>query len=189
MSIAALDGRRLTLIALVPDDRASLLSRFLQIPGLGDAHHIAVRGDTVAQRTALAARIDAAVLEANRAVMLVAQETACMAAAWWARLSPKSYIANVSGALMIAPDGRHCAELRFASPRVALPFPSIAIGNDDQTQRLGCEWGSRLIDAPLAIGGDGPTNRLRTMISRFTAAIVERDVGSAERLIRAIGDN
>ena len=188
MSIAALDGRHLTMISLVPHGQASSLDRFLRIPGLRDAKQILVTGQTTAQRSALAARIDAAVNEADRAVMLVAEGAACAAAAWWARLSPRCYTAGVSGALMIAPDAQRSAIMSFASPRIALPFPSVTIGASDECQRLGGEWGSRMIDGPLAINGCAPSNRLLTLIARFTAAIVERDVSAAERLIQAIGD-
>ncbi|HEX8412773.1 MAG TPA: alpha/beta hydrolase [Sphingomicrobium sp.] len=188
MSIAALDTRQLTMISLVPDGEPSVLDRLLRLPGLGAAEQIVVRGQTAAQRTALAARIDAAVHEADRAVMLVAQGAACAAAAWWARLSPRCYTAGVSGALMVAPAAQRSGSMCFASPNIALPFPSVTIGASDECQRLGSEWGSRMIDGPLAIDGFAPSNRLRALIARFTAAIVERDVSSAERLIRAIGD-
>ena len=99
MSIAALDGRHLAMISLVPQGQATSMNRFLGMPGLSDAKQIVVTGYTAAQRTALAARIDAAVSEADRAVMLIAEGAACAAAAWWARLSPRCYTAGVSGAL------------------------------------------------------------------------------------------
>ena len=188
MSIATLDSRHLAIISLVPYGQASSLNRFLRMSGLSDARQIVVTGQTAAQRTALAARIDAAVNEADRAVMLIAEGAACAATAWWARLSPPCYTAGVSGALMVAPDGQRSGSMHFASPKSPLPFPSVTIGASDECQRLGSEWGSRLIDGPLAFDGWAPSNRLRQLISRFTAAIVERDVSAAERLLHAIGD-
>lgn len=77
----------------------------------------------------------------------------------------------------------------FASPKMKLPFPSIAVGADDETQRLGIEWGSRLIDGPILTAASAPTNRFRAIIERFTAAVVERDVGAAYRILNAIGDD
>ena len=189
MSIAASHGRNLAMISLVPDGQLPFLDRFLQLPGLSDAEHIVVRGQTAAQRAALAARIDAAVKEADRAVMLIAEGAACAAAAWWARLSPRSYTVSVSGALMVAPEAQRPGNMHFASPKVTLPFPSVTIGSSDECQRLGSEWGSRMIDGPLNISGCAPSNRLRILLSRFTAAIVERDIRAAHRLIQAIGDN
>lgn len=188
MSVSVLDRPQLKLIALVPEHAISMLSRLAEFPRLGDIQHIAVRGRTVAERTALAARIDDAVCVSNRAVMLLAQGSACAAAAWWARLSPKSYTANVSGALLVAPEESGLHHRGFASPRMVLPFPSIVVGANDEAQRLGVEWGSRLIDGPLLTAATAPTGRLRTIIERFTAAVVERDVGAARRIIQAMGD-
>ena len=76
----------------------------------------------------------------------------------------------------------------FAAPRTALPFPSIVVGDDDAAQAFAVEWGSRLIDGPLPIGQRGGSGRFQAMLARFTSAIVERDVRTAERLIAAIGD-
>jgi hypothetical protein len=158
VSVAVLDSRRLNLIALVPENAVSIFDRFREFPRFGEMQQIAVRGRTVAERNAMAARIDAAVSMSDRAVMLLAQGTACAAAAWWARLSPRSYTA------------------------------SIVVGADDEMQRLGVEWGSRLIDGPLLTTAAAPTGRLRTIIERFTAAVVERDVEAAYRILHAIGD-
>ena len=188
MSVAVLDSRRLNLIALVPENAVSIFDRFREFPRFGEMQQIAVRGRTVAERNAMAARIDAAVSMSDRAVMLLAQGTACAAAAWWARLSPRSYTANVSGALLVAPEGAGRGRQSFASPKLTLPFPSIVVGAEDEMQRLGVEWGSRLIDGPLLTTATAPTGRLRTIIERFTAAVVERDVEAAYRILHAIGD-
>jgi len=105
-----------------------------------------------------------------------------------ARLSPKAYTANVAGALLVAPEGTSLDHRNFAAPKIGLPFPSIVVGADDEAQRLGVEWGSRLIDGPLLNAATAPTNRLRAIIERFTSAVVERDVVAAYRIIQAIGD-
>ena len=189
VSVAVLESHRLKLIALVPENSVSIFDRFREFPRFADLHQIAVRGRTVAERTATAARIDSAVSISDRAVMLLAQGSACAAAAWWARLSPRSYTANVSGALLVAPERAGLTGHGFASPKMKLPFPSIAVGADDETQRLGIEWGSRLIDGPILTAASAPTNRFRAIIERFTAAVVERDVGAAYRILNAIGDD
>ncbi len=188
MSVAVLDSHRLTLISLVPEKAAPIFGRFQEFPRFGDPRHIAVRSRTASERTALAARIDAAVSASDRAVMLLAQGSACAAAAWWARLSPKAYTANVAGALLVAPEGTSLDHRNFAAPKIGLPFPSIVVGADDEAQRLGVEWGSRLIDGPLLNAATAPTSRLRAIIERFTSAVVERDVVAAYRIIQAIGD-
>lgn len=188
MPVAVLDRQPLKLVALVPANAVSIFDRFREFPWFGETQEIAVRGRTTAERTALAARIDEAVSVSGRAVMLLAQGNACSAAAWWARLSPKSYTANVLGALLVAPEEAGLHHRGFMSPRMVLPFPSLVVGADDETERLGVEWGSRLVDGPLLTAATAPTGRLRTIIERFTAAVVERDVGTAHRIIQAMGD-
>ena len=188
MAVAAFAPHRLTMVSLVEDAASPLLARLAQAPAFLNALHIPMLDDTTARRTLTAARIDAAITGADRAVMIVAQGAGCLAAAWWARLSPEAYVSRVAGALMIAPDTRDATALGFASPRIALPFPSIVVGADDATQRLAGEWGSRMIDGPVPIGERGTSNRFLSMLARFTSAIVENDVRAAERLIAAIGD-
>ncbi len=187
MTVLALAPQRLTLVSLIGDGRTPLLTRLMQGAAFRDTLHIPVRGDTTAHRNLSAARIDAAIARADRAVLLIAEGAECAAAAWWARLSPASYVSRVAGALMLAPHDRAHAT-GFASPRSALPFPSIVVGADDVSQRLADEWGSRLVDGPLAIGQGAPSGRFQAIIARFTSAIVESDVQSAERLIAALGD-
>lgn len=188
MSVAVFDSQRLKLVALVPENAVSIFDRFRGFPRFGEIQEVAVRGRTAAERTALGARIDDAVSDSGRAVMLLTQGNACAAAAWWARLSPKSYTANVYAALLVAPEETGLNHRGFASPKMVLPFPSLVVGTDDETQRLGVEWGSRLIDGPFLTAATAPTGRLRFIIERFTAAIVERDVVAAHRIIQAMGD-
>ncbi len=188
MTVLALKPDQLTLMSLTGDGPAPLLARLMQGSAFRDTRPIAISGDTAAHRTLSAARIDAAVMQADRAVLLIAEGAQCDAAAWWARLSPTSYVSRVAGALMLAPQVLAQATGGFASPRSPLPFPSIVVGADDACQRLAGEWGSRLIDGPLAIGQGTPSGRFQAIIARFTSAIVESDVQSAKRLIAALGD-
>jgi uncharacterized protein len=187
MTAAGLVLDRVTLVSLVSDGRRPLLPGFV---GRSPAStvDVVVPRDGDAQRTLLAARLDAAIHGADRAVMLVAEGASCMAAAWWARLSPRSYVSRVAGALMIAPEEPGGRRALYASPRSALPFPSVVIGADDATQRLAAEWGSRIVDGPLPAAPRAPSRRFLAALERFSAAIVERDVRAAERLLAAIGD-
>ncbi|GGB19209.1 hypothetical protein GCM10011380_06000 [Sphingomonas metalli] len=178
----ALIPDRVALISLLGEGQSPLLPDLLRTPSFHDVVRVPQR-PTQTQRNLLAAQIDAATLQADRAVMLVAQGIGCLAAAWWARLSPNFYVRRVAGAVMIAPGGAG-----FASPEGRLPFPSVVVGTDDLTQRLGDEWGSRFIDGPLLVGRQGPSRRFASLIDRFTSAIVERDVAAAERLLSAVGD-
>ena len=139
--------------------------------------HVPFRAATVMERNLMGARIDAAVTQADRAVLLVAQGAACFAAAWWARLSPSSYVSRVAGALLFAPseDGEH-----FASPEVSLPFPSMVVENTVprlDVRALALGWGSEVVDAPVT------GSPVRRAIERFTGAVVESKVRAAESLI------
>ncbi|KAI1692950.1 serine hydrolase domain-containing protein [Ditylenchus destructor] len=85
-----------------------------------------------ANRSILAAQIDDAVLRADRAVLLVAEGLGCFAASWWARLSPSHYVERVAGALLFDPETAEESAARrdrFASPRIALPFPSMVVAD------------------------------------------------------------
>jgi uncharacterized protein len=150
--------------------------------------HVTCRATTPAQRNVTAALIDGAVTDADRAVLLIAHGVGCAAAAWWARLSPRSYVERVAGALLIDPDADPLAAEAFASPRAPLLFPSIVLGGGDTAERLSGEWGSRLFAPPPAERPAGRSNRLRSIVLRFTTAIVEKDVGRAERLLQAVSD-
>jgi predicted alpha/beta hydrolase family esterase len=159
--------------------------------------HIPYRAGTASERNLLGARLDAAVTHAEGAVLLVAEGASCFATAWWARLSPSSYVSRVAGALFfdpIADDGESVESLldTFASPRTRLPFPSIVLGRDDrrsvlasQVRALADGWGSGVVagsrrDAP------GPLRRTRSVIQRFTAGVVAREVRTGRALIGRI---
>jgi predicted alpha/beta hydrolase family esterase len=107
-------------------------------------------------------------------VLLVAEGAGCFAAAWWARLSPADYVGRVAGALFFEPGAKD--EARFASPRVALPFPSVVVG-DAEMRALADGWGSSVVD-----GDEGPFVRAQRAVQRFTATVVEREVSRGERL-------
>lgn len=187
----ALVARDMSLVTLAEGPTFDLSTLF---SGVRQGHtHVPFRAGTATERNLLGARIDAAVTQADRAVLLVAQGAACFAAAWWARLSPASYVSRVAGALLVTPmeEERDWAEAMrdsFASPRTALPFPSILIENAvpqlhvaAQVRALALGWGSQVVDVQADAGS--PMRRTRRAIERFTAAVVESKVRAAESLI------
>jgi len=192
MVVALSRTNAMTLVSLTGEERSALPPLLAHLPGRVDVVTIPVHGDPAERRSGLAAQIDRAVTGsiggADRNVLLVGHGVGCLAAAWWARLSPRAYVGRVAGSLMIAPTTRGEAGSRFASPASALPFPSLVIGADDTAQRLATEWGGRLLDGPLPTVRQGPSGRLYGLIARFTAGIVERDIQAAERLLATIGD-
>lgn len=179
-------------IVTIAEGGSSAWSSLLGADRRADAH-IPFKARTAAERNLLAAKLDAAVTQADRAVLVLAQGAACFATAWWARLSPASYVSRVAGALFfepIAQDERRVGDLldTFASPRSALPFPSIVLGGETvqaglrpQVRSLAESWGSRVV-----VGGhaaiDSPLSRTRRAIERFTAGMVERDMRVADAL-------
>lgn len=188
MSAIALPIRDFSVVALTGVDDAGPAPAVIGMLGDRVVRHVAVRAQTPAQRNVTAARIDRAILDADRAVLLVAQGVGCAAAVWWARLSPRSYVERVVGALLVAPDAA-VDGTAFASPRSTLPFPSLVLGASDAAQRLSDEWGARLIDGPVPARERTTTRRLQSLVLRFTGAIVERDEQQARRLLAAIGDS
>ncbi|WP_158298992.1 alpha/beta hydrolase [Sphingomonas psychrotolerans] len=156
--------------------------------------HVPYRADTLSERNLLGARLDSAVTRAEGAVLLVAEGAGCFATAWWARLSPASYVSRVAGALFfdpIADEEENVESLMdtFASPRTRLPFPSIVLGRDDRrtalaarVQALADGWGSGMI-AGSRSDVDGPLRRTRGIIARFTAGVVAREVRTGRALI------
>lgn len=149
----------------------------LRWPSFGDDH---VALDHEGRRSIWAAQLDAAVMRADRAVVLVAEGIGCHAASWWARLTPRSYVSRVAGALMFDPPAEGARDREaFASPAVALPFPSLVLAGERTTLPEGAidSWGSRLIDGHRQREGDlRPWRSAQRLIERVTARVIERDV-------------
>lgn len=87
-------------------------------------------------------------------VCVVAHGIAALAVAWWAQLSPRSYMKSIRGAIFVAPlsiglgqDGIAAAARR--GPITQLPFPSIVAASSDfgaeQMRKFADGWGSYLI--------------------------------------------
>lgn len=175
---AALVPDRFSIITIAaPETESPAWNARLRWPRYGDQH---VALDDDARRGIWAAQLDAAVMRAERAVVLVAEGMGCHAASWWARLTPKHYVSRVAGALLFDPaeagGGRHDA---FASPAVALPFPSLVLAGDAAAAPAAAidGWGARLIDGRRLRGGEQrPWLSAQRLIERFTAGVIERDV-------------
>lgn len=164
----------------------------LNWPKFGDAH-VDYAADTLAQRNLWAAKLDEAVLRSDRPVLLVASGESCFATAWWARLSPASYVSRVAGALLFTPPRRSAdTEAKFASPRVALPFPSAIVDGQppqgELNQRilaLAEDWGSRFLDTgwdALPAPDAGPWQQAQSAVMRLTARVIERRMRVADTL-------
>jgi len=105
-------------------------------------------------------KLNAAIAEADRPVVLVAHSLGCHAVAWWNALEQPAEGGKVQGALLVAPpvvdsvpfDSRVATFAPLARERLA--FPSIvAASQDDPYASLGHSrkmariWGSRFVDA------------------------------------------
>lgn len=102
-------------------------------------------------RNLWAARLDEAVRLTERPVVLVAHGISCFAVAWWARLSPASYVEKVAGAVFLRPLGsgvEASPEQRFAGPKLRIGFPSILADSGAEAAALARDWGSRFLDSP-----------------------------------------
>lgn len=101
-------------------------------------------------------KLNLAIHQAERPVVLVAHSLGCLAVAWWAEFEQPTYGNPVVGALLVAPPdvdrpGTDPRLARFGScPRQPLPFPSFlaASQNDDYcvlrtAQMLAGDWGCR----------------------------------------------
>jgi hypothetical protein len=107
------------------------------------------------------ARLDRAVRESPRPLVLAAHSLGCLAAVWWAALSwSEAFSEKVVGALLVAPPDVDSENIEFRLrdfrplPRVRLPFPSILVAsrNDpycryETAQDLARSWGSEIVDA------------------------------------------
>ncbi|MFC0203806.1 RBBP9/YdeN family alpha/beta hydrolase [Novosphingobium soli] len=105
-------------------------------------------------------RLNLAIHNAGRPVVLVAHSLGCILAAWWSKFEQPGWASPVVGALLVAPPEvdffpRDDRLTGFApTPAEALPFPSILVAsrNDPwigfQTARhLARQWGSAFVDA------------------------------------------
>lgn len=105
-------------------------------------------------------KLNLAIRNANRPVVLAAHSLGCIAVAWWAHFEGREAASRVTGALLVAPPDVDFFPLdprleTFApTPGHELPFPSILVGSRNDpymgfrtAQRLAKTWGSRFADA------------------------------------------
>jgi predicted alpha/beta hydrolase family esterase len=166
----------------------------LNLPQFGDAH-IDYAADTDAQRNLWATRLDEAVRQAERPVLLVASGASCFATVWWARLSPRGYVSRVAGALLFNPIDPAIMDAagRFASPRTALPFPSAVVERTTRRGELKAQvlalaegWGSGLLDVSAdqdRLETGGAWQHAHALLARATARVVERRMRAADALL------
>lgn len=174
---------------------ARALSALFGAPLRSDAH-LDYSEETPRQRNLWAARLDSAILHAERPVLLVANGASCFAATWWARLSPRDYISRVAGALLIDPIAGEGDAGHFASPKIRLPFPSLLLSGDtpdagvaERVQALATGWGSAvggLPQLPHARRSGSHWQGARELVLRMTAGIVERRAQAADALAAAL---
>lgn len=130
-----------------------------------------------------AQQLDTAMTRSREPVVLLAQGVACLAVAWWAQLSPRSYLEHVTGAVFLSPLSIGFGQAAIAakarvSPATKLPFPSVVASDPspmiEQVLALADNWGSRFVDTS-DVHGAHPSNR--------------RGGGSAEedRLLQLLG--
>ena len=114
-----------------------------------------------------ALQLDAVMANRVEPAVVLAQGVACLAVAWWAQLSPRSYIRNIRGAVLLSPLSYGFGQSAIArnvrlSPATKLPFPSIVACDPspaiEQVLALADSWGSRFVDASSLTPGH-PSNR------------------------------
>ena len=156
-------------------------------PRSGDVQ-LPFHGENRDARNVWASRLDQAVAQADRAVLLVAENAAGLAAIWWARLSPSQYVDKVAGALLFHPPSvdlldRSSGQL-FASPDSALPFPSLIVDPADHGGALARSCGGHLLHAPATPPlATGMWRQAQRLIERLSDGVVEQDL----RLLRTLG--
>jgi predicted alpha/beta hydrolase family esterase len=114
-----------------------------------------------------ALQLDGVMANRTEPAVILAQGVACLAVAWWAQLSPRSYLRNIRGAVLLSPLSYGFGQSAIArnvrlSPATKLPFPSIVACDPspavEQVLALADSWGSRFVDASNLAPGH-PSNR------------------------------
>jgi len=117
-----------------------------------------------------ALQLDAVMANRAEPAVILAQGVACLAVAWWAQLSPRSYLRNIRGAVLLSPLSYGFGQSGIArdvrlSPATKLPFPSIVACDPspavEQVLALADSWGSRFVD-PASLASSHPSNRSAT---------------------------
>ena len=127
---------------------------------LGNCHRVELGMWDRPHRNTWVNKLNLAIREADRPVVLVAHSLGCLAVAWWAHFEGREAAGRVAGALLVAPpevdffplDPR--LETFAPTPAHPLPFPAILVGSRNDpyigfrtAQRLARTWGARFADA------------------------------------------
>ena len=127
---------------------------------LGDCHRVELGMWDRPHRNTWVNKLNLAIREHDRPVLLVAHSLGCLTVAWWAHFEGREAASRVAGALLVAPpevdffplDPR--LETFAPTPQHELPFPSILVASRNDpymgfrtAQRLAKAWGSRFADA------------------------------------------
>jgi len=140
-----------------------------------------------------ALQLDAVFARRREPAVILAQGVACLAVAWWAQLSPRSYLDSVQGALFLSPlhigfGQEAIAAAARQGPSTRLPFPSVVASVSypfiDRLLAVADGWGSHVIETgaePTAY----PTNR-QAAHTEATARLLDllpllHDVASDDR--------
>ena len=114
-----------------------------------------------------ALQLDEAFARRSAPAVILAHGVACLAVAWWAQLSPRSYLRSVQGAVFRSPLHVGFGQAPIAAsastgPTQALPFASIVASEVtpyvEQILALADRWGSRFVDIAAPDAGH-PSNR------------------------------
>lgn len=161
---------------MTPFSRPHADPRILTVPGLdgsGPRHWQSIWEDSrldtgrvelgqwaLPHRNSWISRLDQAIRDARRPVILAAHSLGCVAVTWWVAFAGRLPGHRVIGALLVAPadvdqPGTSERITPFAPmPLRRLPFPSLLVAsrNDpwlhfDRARELARNWGSKLIDA------------------------------------------
>jgi hypothetical protein len=121
-----------------------------------------------------ALQLDEAFARRGTPAVILAHGVACLAVAWWAQLSPRSYLKSVHGAVFRSPLHIGFGQAPIAAsastgPTQRLPFASIVASEVtpyvEQVLALADRWGSRFVDIG-ARQAPHPSNRVATGTER-----------------------
>ncbi len=150
-----------------------------------------------------ALQLDAAFARRETPAIILAQGVACLAVAWWAQLSPRSYMQAVRGAVFLSPLAIGFGQEGIAAaarlgPSTPLPFPSIVASAPypymEQLLALADHWGSQFVETATDTAAY-PTNR-RAALGNDAADLLAllpllqggAATGTAARVLRVVDD-
>ncbi len=103
-----------------------------------------------------ALQLDRSFARRERPAVILARGVACLAVAWWAQLSPRSYMTRIAGAVLVSPLSMNFGQESIAAqarlgPATRLPFASVVVNAGypfvEPVLALADSWGSCFIEA------------------------------------------